>query len=75
MLHRNSSDFVIMKDPSDPQDYEMVVLNCYLYIKVAKLSDTIYKEFYSRFLSGKETQNYEQNVSNVTWTCDDGRNV
>lgn len=65
MLHRNSSDFVIMKDPSDPQDYEMVVLNCYLYIKVAKLSDTIYKEFYSRFLSGKETLKYQFRKMNV----------
>ena len=54
-----------MKHPSDVQDYEMVILNCYLYIKVAKLSDTIYKEFYSRFLSGKETLKYQFRKLNV----------
>jgi hypothetical protein len=64
-MHRNTSDFVLMKDPSDTQEYEMVVLNCYLYVKVAKLSDTIYKEFYSRFLSGKETLKYQFRKLNV----------
>jgi hypothetical protein len=54
-----------MRDSSDTQEYQCVILNCYLYIKVAKMSDAIYKEFHSRFLSGKETLKYQFRRLNV----------
>jgi hypothetical protein len=54
-----------MRDKSDTQEYQLIMLNCYLYVKVAKMSDAIYKEFHSRFLSGKETLKYQFRRMNV----------
>jgi hypothetical protein len=58
-LYRSTDDFFLMRDPSDNQEYQCVMLECFLYVKVAKMSDAIYKEFYSRFLSGKETLKFQ----------------
>jgi len=38
-----------MKDESDTEKYKAVVLNCVLYVKVAKMSDQIFKELETSF--------------------------
>jgi hypothetical protein len=64
-LHRSSDEFFLMKDESDTQEYQCIVLSCHLYVKVAKMSDAIYKEFYNRFLSSKESLKYQFRRMNV----------
>jgi hypothetical protein len=54
-----------MRDEADTQEYQCVMLNCYLYVKVSKMSDAIYKEFHSRFLSGKEKLLYQFRRMNI----------
>ena len=38
-----------MKDESDTETYKAIVLNCVLYVKVAKMSDQIFKELETSF--------------------------
>ena len=54
-----------MRDETDTQEYSCVILNCFLYVKVSKMSDAIYKEFHTRFLSGKEKLMYQFRRMNV----------
>jgi len=48
-LTRSSDDFFLMKDESDTETYKAIVLNCVLYVKVAKMSDQIFKELETSF--------------------------
>lgn len=48
-LTRSSDDFFLMKDPSDTESYRAIVLNCFLYVKIAKMSDHIYRELETKF--------------------------
>ena len=48
-LTRSSDDFFLMKDPSDSENYRAIILNCFLYVKIAKMSDHIYRELETKF--------------------------
>jgi hypothetical protein len=48
-LTRSSDDFFLMKDPSDTEKYRAIVLNCVLFVKVAKMSDAIFRELETSF--------------------------
>lgn len=48
-LKRTSDTFFLMKNKDDPEVYKVIVSNCVLYVKVAKMSDIIYKQIEARF--------------------------
>jgi hypothetical protein len=48
-LKRASDNFVLMKDKLDTENYKTIVSNCVLYVKVAKMSDIIYKQIEQKF--------------------------
>ena len=48
-LTRSSDDFFLMKDPADNESYRAIILKCCLYVKVAKMSDTLFSQLESQF--------------------------
>jgi hypothetical protein len=48
-LTRSNDDFFLMKAETDTEDYKAVVLNCVLFVKVAKMSDQIFRELETSF--------------------------
>ena len=56
LLTRTPSNFYLMRCPSDltpdvkdTQDYEAVLANCCLFVKVGQMTDPIYKSLQARF--------------------------
>lgn len=47
-MKRATDDFFLMKLPTDTTKYKAVITNCVLYVKVAHVSDVIYKEVFTR---------------------------
>ena len=48
-LTRSSDDFFLMKDPTDTESYRAIVLKCCLFVKVAKMSDTLFNSLETSF--------------------------
>lgn len=47
-MTRATNEFFLMKLPTDTTNYKAIIISCVLYIKVAHVSDVIYKEVFTR---------------------------
>jgi hypothetical protein len=63
---RSPDNFFLMKMADDPENYKAVITNCVIYVKVAKMSDTIYRDVFTRFTDGKENIKYQFRNLKVT---------
>ena len=46
-LEKSKDSFVLMREPTDTENYKIVITHCYLYVPIAQLSIPVYNELSS----------------------------